>query len=198
MQDDLNHNLLEAKRKINWLLEIQREPSFIDNLYPALPRVKEGCLIYYRRTLSVNSKTNGKIASGDREDIESILEIMATTRAYFEGMLLRFSVSATVWLMRTAVAYKQFNDNVLMAADYELVRRGGRDIFRMLWNKLGFGLGGPLAQDICKEYMREAGHFACQRNELKKKLDNLAEALTQVEVLQTGCNSPPGSQGADL
>lgn len=70
-----------------------------------------------------------------------------------------------------------------MAINYELVQGGERNIFQLLWTRLG--LNSLDAQKICVEDVQEAAWITGRRVQLNKKLDTLKEAMAHVEVLQT-------------
>lgn len=113
MQEHLDQNLLEAKKKIEWLAKIQHNSTFLEDDY--LDGYKGVFLIFYQRVYK-DSQTSDKNVSGSspgsgdgregteptkaailgQDEMELALEFMATVQAYFKGIHLRFRMYMAV------------------------------------------------------------------------------------------------------
>ena len=85
MGEHLGQCLQEAKNKIQWLMKIHRYSSLLEDYSPALAGFKELFLNYYRST-RCDTKANSDNMAENSEESDTVLEIMATARAYFQGM----------------------------------------------------------------------------------------------------------------
>lgn len=119
-----------------------------------------------------------KLLPPDR--MEPAIHIMSDVRAYFQGgsVYLLFSLWLRLNIQRRLVAYKRFADNVPLAVDFELVRGVERDLLKTLYTTLG--INGPDGHRICKELAQESSHIADRRADLKKKLERLEFASSEL------------------
>lgn len=109
---------------------------------------------------------------------EPAINIMATVRAYFQGM--HYCGIERAFANYGLVAFKRFVDNVPMAIDYELIL--GLDRGRALENALlkGLGIVGAEAHQKCKEYLQEAPSVVSRREELLRKRERLLTARQEL------------------
>ena len=114
------------------------------------------------------------------------LVIMADVRAYFQGksLIILFYLK---WLeifsysCCCSVAYKRFADNIPLAIDVELVRGVERGILKELYSKLG--VNGEDGARICRELAQESPQVSDKRADLRKKLERLEIASSQLLIL---------------
>ena len=77
-----------------------------------------------------------------------------------------------------SVAYKRFADNIPLAIDVELVRGVERNVLKELYSKLG--VNGEDGTRICRELAQESPQVADKRADLRKKLERLEIASSQL------------------
>lgn len=69
-------------------------------------------------------------------------------------------------------------DNVPLTIDLELVRGIEENLIGLLM--AGLGINGPDGNDICKDFAEENLNIAERRAELKKKLERLQNAYSEL------------------
>ena len=114
------------------------------------------------------------------------LVIMVDVRAYFQGkslIILFYLKWLEIFLYSCccSVAYKRFADNIPLAIDVELVRGVERGILKELYSKLG--VNGEDGARICRELAQESPQVSDKRADLRKKLERLEIASSQLLIL---------------
>lgn len=205
IQKHVNECLQRAEERIEWLLKLEDRPFSLNTHY--LADYKDKFYSYYKGARERDEKSDlmklisnyrpssntvkstptygdppptglAKVLTGlaemglagiKPEDIPKLLppdrmepaiHIMSDVRAYFQ------------------VAYKRIADNVPLAVDFELVRGVERDLLKTLYTTLG--INGPDGHRICKELAQESSHIADRRADLKKKLERLEFASSEL------------------
>ncbi|KAG6382183.1 hypothetical protein JVT61DRAFT_833 [Boletus reticuloceps] len=197
VNDHLDEAAIRTKDRIQWLLELEQNPTTLNTHYYADYRDK--FLAYYKaapdhsdlltmiqqgRSPTINGILSGlndlgisatptdlpKLLPADPK--EAALTIMASVRAYFQ------------------VAYKRFVDMVPMTIDHEIVLGIQKGIYRALQE--GLQITGPEGQDRCKSMLEERISVVTTRQETQDKMQRLQAARQELRrlIVQTDIDLP--------
>ncbi|KAI9456485.1 P-loop containing nucleoside triphosphate hydrolase protein [Boletus coccyginus] len=188
VHDHLDEAATQTKQRIQWLLELEKNPTTLNTHYYA--DYKDQFLTFYKaaqddsdlvtRLQQVRGDPVNRVLSGLNElgisakatdlpkllppdPTEAALNIMASVRAYFQ------------------VAYKRFVDMVPMAIDHELVRGVKEGIDRALQE--GLQITGPDAYNRCKGMLEERISIVTIRRDIEEKRQRLLAARQELRRL---------------
>lgn len=109
---------------------------------------------------------------------QAALEIMASVRAYYQGLFLQNSRRCTTEVYVCIVAYKRFADTVPLAIDQRYIRAFDETIQSALVT--GLSISATDARDRCAAWLAESQAVVRQRAELLDRKARLAEAKREL------------------
>ena len=209
VQDHLDVAAEHTKERIQWILDLEGSPTTLNTHYFSDYRdkflayykgirnsdglatqiwkspVESGKFAGVQKVISslaeigLNARPEDLPKLLPADPMEAAITIMASVRAYFQGMRRGSRESSLLTLC--TVAYKRFIDMVPMAIDYELVRGLERGLDRALRD--GLQLTGTHAHERCAAMLQEPASVAMKRQEVLKKLERLREARKELRKL---------------
>ncbi|KAF8434364.1 P-loop containing nucleoside triphosphate hydrolase protein [Boletus edulis BED1] len=188
VNDHLDEAAIRTKDRIQWLLELEQNPTTLNTHYYANYRDK--FLAYYKAALD-DSDLLTKIQQGRSPTINGILSGLndlgiSATLTDLPKLLPADPKDAALTIMASVrayfqVAYKRFVDMVPMTIDHEIVLGIQKGIYRALQE--GLQITGPEGQDRCKSMLEERIGVVTLRQETQDKMQRLQAARQELRRL---------------